>query len=279
MILNMYHQDTTAMDSGRIVDEASIPKEISSIHERRRVLAQKRAATAGAQAKLDIAINQLLKALSDAEKKKSLISDRLESAMEQETLLKIAAKARRVNPTNDCFHIWHDGCFGTINGLRLGNYGGIVPWSEINAALGTAALLLYTLSARPGSDFRFSFDIVPMGSFTKITTRPKRKGDAVTVYNLFSDDSFQLFGKRSFNAALNMLLTCLKEAGDSVIIRDRTLAFPYPIETCGGRSSEFTIGGLSLAYESGGEIWTRALKYFLADLKWLTAFTTKNIDR
>lgn len=31
---------------------------------------------------------------------------------------------RKANVFNDAFHIWHDGPFGTINGLRLGRTGG-----------------------------------------------------------------------------------------------------------------------------------------------------------
>lgn len=43
--------------------------------------------------------------------------------------------------------IWHDGPFGTINSLRLGRLPQCtVEWSEINAGIGQAALLLDTIS-------------------------------------------------------------------------------------------------------------------------------------
>lgn len=73
---------------------------------------------------------------------------------------------KQTNLYNDAFYIWHDGHFGTINGLRLGTLPTQpvklklrrvkkkpdrffqVPWSEINAAWGQAVLLLYTLAKR-----------------------------------------------------------------------------------------------------------------------------------
>lgn len=41
---------------------------------------------------------------------------------------------KSVNVLNDCFYIWHDGLFGTINGLRMGRLPSVVvPWEEVNA--------------------------------------------------------------------------------------------------------------------------------------------------
>ena len=41
-----------------------------------------------------------------------------------------------VNVLNDCFYIWHDGEFGTINGLRMGRLASNpVPWEEVNAGM------------------------------------------------------------------------------------------------------------------------------------------------
>lgn len=271
---NKHNGDTKKSGEQVLLDQ------IRKLKERRTSTARARAVVARTREKLVSAKYEAMEEVSRADTQKALAISKLESTLERHALQKFQ-RARRINPTNDCFHIWHDGPFGTINGLRLGNYGGKVPWSEINAALGTSALLLMTLATRPGSNFRFStYDIVPMGSFTKIATRPLTRGGYVTVYNLYSDDSFQLFGKRNFNMALNGFLQCLKETGDTVALRDCTMAFPYPIEMSDQRKAAvLTIGGLSMSYEHEGEIWTRALKYFLANLKWLAAFTAKNVDR
>ena len=78
-------------------------------------------------------------------------------------------RLQRTNVYNDCFCISHDGHFGTINGLRLGRLAPPqnVDWSEINAAMGTAALLLATVAEK--LDFQFQgYRIKPMGSNSRI---------------------------------------------------------------------------------------------------------------
>ncbi|KAI4233205.1 MAG: hypothetical protein LQ349_004551, partial [Xanthoria aureola] len=78
-------------------------------------------------------------------------------------------RLQRTNVYNDCFCISHDGHFGTINGLRLGRLPPPqnVDWPEINAALGTAALLLSTVAQKLGVDFQ-GMRIKPMGSTSRI---------------------------------------------------------------------------------------------------------------
>jgi len=243
---------------------------------------------------------------------------------------------RKRNPTNDCFHIWYKGSFGSINGLRLGSvsetfpppptpssYSDVVvvstlqvkvgslsiddttesnttastvssslspstssiasfeydpfkvPWSETNAALGTVALLMVVLQEKPNSPIKYpNHEIIPMGSFSKISVI---EGSSTTTHNLFSDDSFQIFGKRSFNTALKELLRCLSDAAEAVYQYDKSMILPYKIEM--NREGEMVIGKLSIMYGPDGERWSKALKYFLANLKWLVAFSTKHLDR
>ena len=73
------------------------------------------------------------------------------------------------NVYNDTFCIYHDGPFATINGLRLGRLPPQlnVDWPEINAAWGTAALLLATVAKKLGFTFR-GYRIKPMGSTSRI---------------------------------------------------------------------------------------------------------------
>ncbi|KAL9016869.1 MAG: hypothetical protein Q9180_008782, partial [Flavoplaca navasiana] len=75
----------------------------------------------------------------------------------------------RTNVYNDCFCISHDGHCGTINGLRLGRLPPPqnVDWPEINAALGSAALLLATVASKLDVEFR-GLRIKPMGSTSRI---------------------------------------------------------------------------------------------------------------
>ena len=51
-------------------------------------------------------------------------------------------KLEKANVLNDAFQIWHEGDFGTINGIRLGRTAAVqVPWTEVNSALGLVCLL------------------------------------------------------------------------------------------------------------------------------------------
>jgi beclin 1 len=260
--------------------------------------------------------------------------------------------AKRWNVTDDCFHIWYDNDFGTINQLRLGSESRVssgvaishdmngsktpflnetswyntsqlvnmdgqgttskqlqpqpqlspspsltaivkVPWNEINSALGLVALLLSSLETRPQSNIKFQHEILPMGNTSKIGIRRRRDGgdtqlsntattfttSTTAIYPLFSDDRFHFFGKRNFNMALNALLQCLAEAADEIHKRDRTMSLPHELSLSRTGNGEWTIGGLSVSYGVDGEQWTRAMKYFLTDLKWCVAYLARHVDR
>jgi beclin 1 len=238
------------------------------------------------------------------------------AAMRRKNAHAMLELSQQWNVTNDCFHIWHQGPFGTINGHRLGaeaptldlsantpppapeaprrflfssvadtaktgtgsNGTGAasaqaaasirVPWAEINSALGQVALLLSTLEKKPHSGVKFRHEIVPLGSTSRIGIR---RGDTVTtIYNLYSDDSFQFFGKRNFNLALQYLLECVADAAESIQQRDRTVAMPHAIEK--SPRGELTIGGLPVSYGVDGVEWTRAMKYMLTNIKQLLIY-------
>ncbi|CAM9228854.1 unnamed protein product, partial [Phaeothamnion confervicola] len=93
---------------------------------------------------------------------------------------------------NDCFHIWHSGPFGTVNGFRVGRHSiHQVDWQEVNAGLGQAAILLALVHAKTGVP-PSKYAVVPMGSYAKIV-RPE---DNRILYGLHTDDSFSLFPRR-----------------------------------------------------------------------------------
>ena len=96
---------------------------------------------------------------------------------------------KRTNIFNDCFFIWHEGPFATINGNRLGRLPTSagpqhqVDYPEINAAWGCAALLLHLTGAyhaskevkgQPRFEFK-EYDIRPMGSNSTLVWRSKNK--------------------------------------------------------------------------------------------------------
>lgn len=168
-------------------------------------------------------------------------------------------RLQRYNVCNDSFHIWHDGQFGTINGLRLGRLASKpVDWVEINAALGQTAMLLETIAQQAGFIFP-RHKLVVRGSYSKIINNEGRE------YCLYSDGSF--LKRRSFNAALILLLECVDECGKQAIRDTPELKLPYPIQ-------HGKIGDLSISL-GDDEQWTRALKYMLTHLKWLLAWVAK----
>lgn len=60
-------------------------------------------------------------------------------------------KLKKTDVFSATFHIWHTGHFATINGFRLGRLPSApVEWSEINAAWGQTALLLWSLARTVG---------------------------------------------------------------------------------------------------------------------------------
>ncbi len=85
---------------------------------------------------------------------------------------------------DDAFSISVDGHFGTINGLRLGRTPAqTIEWSEINAALGYACLLLSTLTKRAQYKLK-KYKLMPLGSFSQIA----KLDDPTSMFELHCND-------------------------------------------------------------------------------------------
>ncbi|KAI9096911.1 autophagy protein Apg6-domain-containing protein [Phlyctochytrium arcticum] len=171
---------------------------------------------------------------------------------------------KKTNVYNDTFRIWHDGPFGTINGFRMGRLPNqSVDWSEINAAMGQACLLLETMANNLGFVFK-TYRLVPLGSFSRIERIDGDKG----VYDLYGSGDLKgmLFWNRRFDNALVAFLTCLQQIGDYAEEKDPKFRLPY-------RISKDKIGDTSIKLQfNQDEAWTKALKYMLINLKWILAF-------
>jgi Apg6 BARA domain len=178
-----------------------------------------------------------------------------------------------------------------------------VPWTEINSALGQIVLLLRVLEQTPHANIKFpNHALVPQGSTSKIGIRQphtaltgsllsRRHGNSsdgvvvppvVALYHLYSDDSFQLFGKRNFNLALRALTECLASAGAAIQARDKTIVMPFVIHvTHDNPTAPCTIGGLPVQYGGTDAMitWTRVMKYLLTNVKWCVAFAAKHVDQ
>lgn len=146
-------------------------------------------------------------------------------------------RLQRTNVYNDTFCIGHDGFFGTINGLRLGRLPPPqnVDWAEINAAWGTACLLLATVAEKLGFVFR-GYKLKPMGSTSKIEKVDQPPASAApsssstrtgsqpahakpTSLELFSSGDLPL-GRmllhRRLDAGMVAFLECLRQLGEFV---------------------------------------------------------------
>ncbi len=204
------------------------------------------------------AIGSLKERAESLETRKILASERLEELMS-------------TNVGNDAFHIWFSsGNIVTINGFRVGQP---VPWLEVNAGLGQAALALHTVAASLGVVFT-GFTPVPIGSFSKMVSQLEdSKTSKRIIHNLFSDNNFSIFPHRSLNNALKAFLCCLSDVERQVIKLDPTLQLPHRINEEKG-----VVGGISVSLMQsggGGDQWCRAMKFTLTNLKWLLTASTK----
>lgn len=186
-------------------------------------------------------------------------------------------RLQRTNVYNDTFCIGHDGFFGTINGLRLGRLPPPqnVDWAEINAAWGTACLLLATVADKLGFTFR-GYKLKPMGSTSRIDkieplpqpSSPSPSGfpspapsshPKTTSLDLFSSGDLPL-GRmllhRRLDAGMVAFLECVRQLGEFVELG------PHPLSTDRNRDRNRTSstgttgarggvggGGIKLPYE------------------------------
>jgi hypothetical protein len=139
--------------------------------------------------------------------------------------------------------------------------------------LGQVALLLSTLEKFPHCGIKYRHQIIHQGSTSKIGLR--KGNNNVSVYNLFyQEDSFQLFGRRNFQFAIECLCECVMDAADAVQKRDRTIVLPHTLERLNNSKGELTIDRIPVAavFSSDGTEWTRAMNYLLTDIKQVMAF-------
>jgi len=198
-------------------------------------------------------------------------------------------KLKQTNVLNDVFYIWHAGPFGTINNFRLGRMVSYpVDWTEINAAFGQICLAITTITSITNFQFR-KYEICPMGSYSKI----HKIYDVKIVYHLFADSNYSPsayssllsnFPKNnSLNMAIMALLECMQELGDYIKVIDPTLQLPYVIDTLNHTIHEPTLSLLlnntysaNTSDDNYDGNWTKALKFLLADLKFMIAWTAKH---
>ena len=182
-------------------------------------------------------------------------------------------KLKKTNAFNATFHIWHTGHFATINGFRLGRLSHVpVEWSEINAAWGQTALLLWALARKVGITFH-KYQVVPYGSHSYI----KNLTDDKTL-PLYGSGGFRMIFDSKFDLAMVAFLDCLNQFASEV---QRLGAFSLPYEMDKGKIRDTNSGqwhSVKLQFNSE-ENWTKALRYMLTNLKWGLAFVSMQYNK
>ena len=176
---------------------------------------------------------------------------------------------KKTNVLNVAFHIWHNGHFGTINGLRLGRLQTVpVDWSEINAAWGQTAFLLSTLARVAGIKFE-RYNLFPYGnqSFIEVLDGKRR------ILPLYSSAGLRLFTDSKFDAAMVAFLDCLGQ------LKQYIEASSYPHFMLPYKINKDQIGDGKESYSvktqfNTPERWTKALKFILTDLRWALTWVT-----
>jgi len=133
---------------------------------------------------------------------------------------------RQQHVLNECFHIWYEGPFGTINGLRLGRLPSVpVEWTEINAAWGFTVHLTYELSRRLQWECP-KYKLIPMGSQSRLEATNND-----TDYELFGDHDasfFRVFAYRRLDNGMAAFLEYLHSLAEHISLsHDNTFRLPH----------------------------------------------------
>jgi beclin 1 len=79
----------------------------------------------------------------------------------------------------------------------------------------------------------------------------------------------RMFLNRRFDHAMVSVLNCLKQLTDYAEEKDKSLRLPY-------RISKDKIGDLSIRLQfNQDELWTKALRYMLINMKWILVFASR----
>ena len=177
-------------------------------------------------------------------------------------------KLTRTNILSLSFYIWHQGLFGTINGLRLGRLITVpVEWGEINAAWGQCALLLHSLARYAGIEFQ-KYRVIPCGNQSIVEQQPEKAGRSPILLPLYTSGGYRFMLDSKFDRAMVGYLDCLNQLKSHIEVSSGGYKLPYRIDK--DRLVDDDQGKAYLIRMQGNspEHWTKALKYMLTNLQW-----------
>ena len=271
-----YKSEMSELDSeleALLKEEEALKSKLLETEERRGKIAKELAAQKEREARLKQEEQIYWKDFNEHQQRLLVFKDDLMGVKYQlqyttEQLLRL----KKTNVLNCVFHIWHNGHFGTINGLRLGRLQTVpVEWPEINAAWGQTAFLLNTLARLSGVTFQH-YRLVPYGnqSFLEEIANKKR------ILPLYSSPGLRLFTDSKFDAAMVAFLDCLGQLKYHIEQNSKPhFLLPYAIDR--DRIGDPGKEGFSVKFQfNSPEKWTKALKFVLTNLRWALTWVAAN---
>jgi len=175
-------------------------------------------------------------------------------------------RLKRESVLHRAFTIWSTGHLATINGLRLGRTATVqTPWVEINTALGYVAALVAALGRELGVTLQ-RYRPVPLGPHSYVRCSvPGKEADL----KLYTNSPMHAFMDSGFDQALCGLLDCFCQ-----LVAGRAVQYPYPVRD--GKLEDLQEGQaytIKLQFNNV-ERWSKALKFFLTNLKWLITYAS-----
>lgn len=167
---------------------------------------------------------------------------------------------------NDAFSLWVDGHFATVNGLRLGRISSQqVEWAEISAAVSLVAQLVAQMAKTLNYKFK-SYQFVFSGPSVKLE---RIKDKQVLELSADPDATFiRLFANRRFDNAMTAFLNLIEELIIHVQSLDSSFKPPYNIS-----GDKIDAKSIRMQFNSE-ELWTKALKFMVTEIKWILAWMT-----
>ena len=181
-------------------------------------------------------------------------------------------RLKKTNVLNSTFHIWHNGHFGTINGLRLGRLQTVpVEWAEINAAWGQTVFLLSTLARFTNIEFE-RYRLVPYGNQSFLEPlEGKRK-----LLPLYSSAGLRIFTDSKFDAAMVGFLDCTNQLKLHIEKNSQPhFILPYSIDKDKIGDPNKELYSIKTQFNTQ-ERWTKALKFLLTNLRWALTWVAAN---
>ena len=103
-------------------EDGNDKEEVAQLERRLRAIRQRRQRVAHYKEQMETQSSATLTTLNQLRKDRVSVIEEYQSVLfQRKNASAFLHNSQRWNVTNDCFHIWHNGPFATINGMRLGS--------------------------------------------------------------------------------------------------------------------------------------------------------------